>query len=74
MIPLARCPLGTERGTELPEEPKLDTGEAPEHENQLNEKDLDAVDGGSRRIVSMPPKLNVGVRRTPDPCEGGELT
>ena len=58
----------------MPEEPKIDVEDLPKDESKLDEKDLDAASGGLRRIVSIPPKANFGLRRMSDPCEGEQLT
>jgi hypothetical protein len=58
----------------MPEEPKLESEDLPEQEHQLNEKDLDAIRGGTRGNSTIPLKPNFGPRRSADPCEGGQLT
>ena len=72
MIPFVRCPLGTEREQIMPEQPKLNVEDLPEDESQLNEKELDAVNGGLGRPAPIRPTQSRGVLRTGDPCMGGE--
>jgi hypothetical protein len=56
----------------MPEQPKPNVEDLPEDERPLNEKELDAVNGGLGRIAPAPINQSRGVRRTGNPCDGGE--
>ena len=56
----------------MPEPPELSEEELPEDEGQLKDEELDAVNGGLGRTASAPLDQSRGLRRTGNPCDGGE--
>jgi hypothetical protein len=56
----------------MPEQPEPEPEDLPKDQSHLNEKELDAVNGGLGRTNPTPPNKSGAVHRAGDPCDGGE--